>query len=566
MRHQVSFGINRNMESIPTDCLDADAMSEFLLNKDIKVMYRKPVPKTEISAGSKERVTSKSQDQIKMMLSKQIDGRMRRANKTRSSMNSSLDSANKSRVGLTVSKQDLQVKEAAALIQLELKVRNTEALNLKHTLKQIAEIENQVLQQPKQEFREELEKALNVTKSRVVNRMAAVKSEKSVDQSHEIISRLGQPAKKYDQILSKRLKEAVESQVKKQKGKESMMMLGKAKYEKSAKTVRLDLPLTDRDQKRIAQEEGVRFPDDSVDKAQYMMELARKRISRMHKSNRLAVAIGSQLSPGKLTCCLSRMVDVSDLFAITQSLAKAQIIKKNISYRLAKLKQNLTTTSDSENDQPHLDQMKAKIGREEDYSVDLFPLNMSKPAEVWKADGRITNLMARYLRFKRLRAVHTNSFLEDSLLVSSLHEHVEYSGESLVEEVKEIEKQQTLNVAQITTKTIMNNTRQTEDEEFVITSPKLEMNLERANSLSNISLKDENSLMTMISTQSVPLDQPSSRVIPLKRDSLLQEADRIDHKKSQQASMLRLNLPLLPKLISRQVERNRLRKYMLGGI
>lgn len=85
--------------------------------------------------------------------------------------------------------------------------------------------------------------------------------------------------------------------------------------------------------------------------------------------------------------------------------------------------------------------MKAKIGREEDYSVDLFPLNMSKPAEVWKADGRITNLMARYLRFKRLRAVHTNSFLEDSLLVSSLHEHVEYSGESLVEEVKEIEKQ-----------------------------------------------------------------------------------------------------------------------------
>lgn len=69
------------------------------------------------------------------MLSKQIDGRMRRANKTRSSMNSSLDSANKSRVGLTVSKQDLQVKEAAALIQLELKVRNTEALNLKHTLK-----------------------------------------------------------------------------------------------------------------------------------------------------------------------------------------------------------------------------------------------------------------------------------------------------------------------------------------------------------------------------------------------------------------------------------------------
>lgn len=50
------------MESIPTDCLDADAMSEFLLNKDIKVMYRKPVPKTEISAGSKERVTSKSQD------------------------------------------------------------------------------------------------------------------------------------------------------------------------------------------------------------------------------------------------------------------------------------------------------------------------------------------------------------------------------------------------------------------------------------------------------------------------------------------------------------------------
>lgn len=52
----------------------------------------------------------------------------------------------------------------------------------------------------------------------------------------------------------------------------------------------------------------------------------------------------------------------------------------------------------------------------------------------------------------------------------------------------------------------MNNTRQTEDEEFVITSPKLEMNLERANSLSNISLKDENSLMTMISTQSVPLD------------------------------------------------------------
>ena len=91
------------------------------------------------------------------------------------------------------------------------------------------------------------------------------------------------------------------------------------------------------------------------------------------------------------------MVNIDDLFAITESLAKAKIIQSNMRYKLHKLT-NPKLSSISE-----ADSMGTEIvdlfDKGEDDSINLFPVNMRETHEVWKPDGRITNLLYKYVKF-----------------------------------------------------------------------------------------------------------------------------------------------------------------------